>query len=211
MLHLENQKFGRLHVIERSIQKDCQGRCYLWRCRCECGEEVLVSGTQLRHGVVRSCGCLQVESRYKDFTGQIYGRLKTIAPTGEIRGHSSVWRCECSCGNVIETTMKSLRWGGKRSCGCLARETKVLQALAMQAKCGRMDGTNISLIRSKKVPVNNTTGAKGVSWHRGEKRYAARIGFKGKKYHLGYCDTIDQAVALRKQAEDILYAPYINK
>ncbi len=211
MLHLENQQFGLLRVIERSTQKDSQGRCYLWRCHCVCGKEVLVSGTQLRQKVVQSCGCLQAKSRFKDITGHIYGRLKAIAPTGEICNHSSVWRCECSCGNIIETTMKSLLWGRKRSCGCLARETKARQALAMQAKCGRVDGTNISRIRSKKVPVNNSTGVKGVSWHRAEKRYVARIGFKGQKYHLGYGDTIDQAAALRKQAEDTLYAPYIDE
>ena len=31
----------------------------LWRCRCECGTEIEVYGTQLRNGGKRSCGCLR--------------------------------------------------------------------------------------------------------------------------------------------------------
>ncbi len=34
-----------------------------WRCRCRCGEEVVVSISKLRNGNTRSCGCLRREGR----------------------------------------------------------------------------------------------------------------------------------------------------
>ena len=41
--------YGRLTVIERAENKD--GRAY-WKCRCECGKETIVSGKNLRNGLI---------------------------------------------------------------------------------------------------------------------------------------------------------------
>ena len=48
--------FGRLTVIERTDKKS--HNCYLYRCKCECGKEVLVRSDSLRGGDTKSCGCL---------------------------------------------------------------------------------------------------------------------------------------------------------
>ena len=44
-----------------------------------------------------------------DISGQRFGLLKAIEPTGEVKGTSVVWRCECQCGNVVEVTAAALR------------------------------------------------------------------------------------------------------
>lgn len=49
-----NQTFGRLTCIGPA-GNGC------WHCRCRCGGEVTVSGTDLRNGRTRSCGCLRRE------------------------------------------------------------------------------------------------------------------------------------------------------
>ena len=49
--------FGRLTVIERA-GNDNAGNA-LWRCKCECGNEVLVAGVRLKSGNTKSCGCLR--------------------------------------------------------------------------------------------------------------------------------------------------------
>lgn len=51
-------KFGRLVVIRRDGKFGSQ---IGWLCRCDCGSEVRVSGTRLRSGHTKSCGCLQRE------------------------------------------------------------------------------------------------------------------------------------------------------
>lgn len=56
---LDNQRFGRLLVITRAPNnKHNQTR---WLCRCDCGNEVVVTGGGLRIGDTRSCGCLHRE------------------------------------------------------------------------------------------------------------------------------------------------------
>jgi hypothetical protein len=59
-------KFGRLTVIEESGRTD-RGMV-IWRCICDCGNEVSIPGKSLRQNNTRSCGCLQ-----KD-TARIIGR-----------------------------------------------------------------------------------------------------------------------------------------
>lgn len=124
MRHLENQRFGRLLVIERVSGKT-------WRCLCDCGNEKFVSTFCLTSGMTRSCGCLQNESRSIDITGQSFGRLVTIEPTGKIRDNSAILKFKCDCGNECETTVQSVKWGGRKSCGCLQHEAKIQQALKL--------------------------------------------------------------------------------
>jgi hypothetical protein len=48
------QTFGHLTVLEQAASI---GGAAAWLCRCTCGEEVIVTGTALRRGNRRSCGC----------------------------------------------------------------------------------------------------------------------------------------------------------
>ena len=54
---LTGQKFGKLLVVERMSQKD-KHRHTLYRCRCDCGNEVILAGQLLTTHHTSSCGCL---------------------------------------------------------------------------------------------------------------------------------------------------------
>lgn len=56
---LSGQRFGRLFVIER-VQSNRHRRSQ-WRCRCDCGNEVIVVGYSLSNGSTKSCGCYRSE------------------------------------------------------------------------------------------------------------------------------------------------------
>jgi len=58
VLALASQRFGRLVAVERA-ERGLGG--FRWRCRCDCGNEVLVLAAKLRSGHTRSCGCLKNE------------------------------------------------------------------------------------------------------------------------------------------------------
>lgn len=60
MIDLTGRRFGKLTVLEQSGRSN-QGRVK-WRCRCDCGAEAIVSGTDLRSGQTKSCGCLRKTS-----------------------------------------------------------------------------------------------------------------------------------------------------
>lgn len=56
-MNIEGKTFGKLHVIEYShTNKHGQS---MWMCRCECGEEKMVSGSHLLNGHTTSCGCIK--------------------------------------------------------------------------------------------------------------------------------------------------------
>lgn len=67
-LDLTGQRFGALTVIERAGSHKCDtmypygppGRASFstWLCRCDCGREKVVIGTNLRSGHTKSCGCM---------------------------------------------------------------------------------------------------------------------------------------------------------
>lgn len=57
---LAGKKFGRLTVLQ-PVDTSNSKRHIIWNCVCECGKNNKVSGTDLRSGHVRSCGCLHSE------------------------------------------------------------------------------------------------------------------------------------------------------
>ena len=57
---ITGMRFGRLVVITRTAGKDTK-QSY-WLCKCDCGNEKVATGYNLRNGHTRSCGCLMVES-----------------------------------------------------------------------------------------------------------------------------------------------------
>ena len=54
--NITNKKFNKLTAI--SITSKTKNGAYRWLCKCDCGNETEVTGTDLRQGKVRSCGCL---------------------------------------------------------------------------------------------------------------------------------------------------------
>lgn len=56
---LVNQRFGKLLVLWRAKNVSDGRRSMIWECRCECGKLVAVSGSALRSGRNKNCGCLK--------------------------------------------------------------------------------------------------------------------------------------------------------
>ena len=55
-LNLVGQKFGMLTVLKESTYKNNTGRSK-WLCQCDCGDKMVASGNNLKHGKTTSCGC----------------------------------------------------------------------------------------------------------------------------------------------------------
>lgn len=76
-LNLSGQRFGRLTVIEETTHHT--NGTVRWICKCDCGNEVIVSRHNLRDGSTKSCGCWQIESRGRNKThGERHTRLYKI-------------------------------------------------------------------------------------------------------------------------------------
>ena len=127
---LTGQKFGRLTVIEKTDKRD-SSRCIIWRCKCDCGKETLVSSSSLTRGHTKSCGCYNRDisslKNTKDLLGQRFGRLTVIEKTNQRDGRAVQWKCKCDCGNIVIVTGSSLTRGNTQSCGCYNRDMSFLK------------------------------------------------------------------------------------
>lgn len=120
--NLTGERFGKLTVIERAENKiTLKGQSKtVWKCHCDCGNEVNVLASSLGRGNTKSCGCYSVEyankNKYIDLSGQKFGKLTVLRRT-RMKDRNSYWLCRCECGAEKEVSMVALRHGQK-SCGC---------------------------------------------------------------------------------------------
>lgn len=109
IVDITGKKFNMLTVICRDGKK---GRDLLWRCKCDCGKEILVRGTNLKKGSPKSCGCLNKK------VGKKIGRLLVLEQKDK-NDKGYIWYCECDCGNFVNRTTEYLtKQKEKASCGC---------------------------------------------------------------------------------------------
>ena len=62
-IDITGSKYGRLTVVSRA---ENIGGKPAWLCSCKCGVETIVSGSSLRQGLTRSCGCYRKEVSCKN-------------------------------------------------------------------------------------------------------------------------------------------------
>ena len=86
---LTGQNFGRLIVIKR-VENDKSGN-HRWLCRCDCGKEKVIRGSDLKNGHTKSCGCLKIK----------HGHTKNGKPDGIYKSwHDIIQRCtNPNCSN----------------------------------------------------------------------------------------------------------------
>lgn len=120
--------YGYLTVIERAPNNK-DGRA-MWKCKCKCGNEIIVLGKHLRSGNTKSCGCYQREratesnlARGGDLTGKRFGKLVVLHEESFVTDsngkHRRLWRCQCDCGNTCLVQHQYLTYGDTKSCGCI--------------------------------------------------------------------------------------------
>ncbi len=196
--NLVQQRFGRLTAIEPTQQRTSYGNV-IWRCACDCGTFIDVSGCNLVRGYTKSCGCLTAER--KDISNRRFGNLLTLYPDSDKKTDRTKWICRCDCGNICTVSISNLRNGHTKSCGCLANmEHRTL-----------IEGTCLELIASPYIPQNNCSGVKGVSYYSRTNSWVATLTFQGRNYYLGRYETVEEAARARCEAEKTIVWPFLEK
>lgn len=118
-IDLTDRKFGKWTVLKR-VSSD-KPRTH-WLCQCECGNESILTGGNLRSG--NSNQCKNCSTGFKDLTGQKIGKwtvLKHISHPSHPK-----WLCRCECGTesvVLSFTLKNGRSKGCPECRVHPMET----------------------------------------------------------------------------------------
>lgn len=141
-----------------------------------------------------------------DLTGQKFGKLTVLGPAENI-GDRTAWLCQCDCGRRAVIKTCHLRSGHTSSCGCLSTRETPESALGLTY----IDGTCVEMLAARTVRKNNTSGVPGVNWRARRHQWRAEICFKGKRYYLGSYGKFEDAVKARKQAEEELFDPFLEK
>lgn len=120
-----------------------------------------------------------------------FGRQEVIA-NSDHKGYVIV---QCDCGNLHEIRKDSLT--GKHralSCGCLRKE--MTSDLGKNKQLRNM---------SDKPNKRNKIGIKGISYDEKHDIYVPHICANYKKYYLGRYKDLNEAIKVRKQAEEELF------
>lgn len=115
-IDLTGEKFGLLTVVKEVLSNTCRRK---WLCKCECGNETVVTTGDLRSGHTKSCGCLRHRENAQDLTGLTFGKLRVIKRVGTSNSRKAMWQCKCECGKRTIVRSSDLLSGNTKSCGCL--------------------------------------------------------------------------------------------
>lgn len=155
--NLLNTRVGRLTIIENLPSKNNSRQ---WKCLCDCGNEIIANTTTLNNNKIKSCGCviydwvwdwlkkgkikadktINIDKPLNTLVGLYFGHLHIIEKT-QFRDSSKniMWKCECDCGNIINTSLPHLRLG-KTSCGCDSKKkySEAISKIKIGDKFGKL-------------------------------------------------------------------------
>ena len=103
-------------------------------CTCACGAKTEFPAQPVRHGEIKSCGCLSKKSKPVD-PGAVFSRLTVL------RWEGKTCFCRCACGREVSVETKSLKSGNTQSCGCLSAirsRERSLQHTPVGSQFGRL-------------------------------------------------------------------------
>jgi len=139
-----------------------------------------------------------------DITNWVFGQLTAIRPSDKREGRSIRWKCRCNCGGIVYRSHHSLKAGGDHaSCGCLLPQIRKEQK---RNPIRHIDETNTANLKSTTCR-DNPGSVHGVCFISERNMWQAEISFKHKQYYLGLFSSKEEAVAILKSADQILYQP----
>lgn len=210
---LTGLRIGKLTVLEPTEERIRSA--VVWRCRCDCGNEILIESRRLKPGVVYSCGCEKAPADdmkeltscgcgktppLKDWVGKRFGMLTVLSYARKEKGFH-IWHCRCDCGREVDVRQSNLQSGWTKSCGCQRDPGRNLHY---------KDGTCLELLRPDLMYRTNTSGVKGVYYSKTRGKWIAQIMFRNKCYYLGGFDTIEDAAEARREAEKQFFGKHIQ-
>jgi hypothetical protein len=192
------QKFGKLLVINQAGRNELKK--VLWKCRCDCGNEISIVAGSLVTGNTTSCGCVIPNFKHGGWKNASY----------------NTWRAMVRrCNNPKDKDYK--RYGGAGVTVC----DRWLEYINFVADMGEpigdetLDRINVYgnyepsncrwagikvQNRNVKISANSKTGVIGVSiTHTG--KYMAKVTVGKKAYYSKCFNTIEEAALARKELE----------
>ena len=226
---LTGQRFGKLVVIKRVENNDRNQ--VRWLCQCDCGNTHITISHSLTKGLCRSCGCLQQEAIEKnqqrkynnyDLLGE-YGigyTLKGEEFYFDIEDYDKIknycWHINTD-GYVVTTinqTHSKIKMH-RLVMDVINNHNVNVDHIYHNKNDNRK--SQLRLVTNSQNQYNtilskdNTSGYKGVYWHKKHNQWEALISYNKKQIYLGLYDNIEDAIKARQQAEIKYFGEYRYK
>lgn len=212
---LTGKRFGKWTVLAPSEKP------YYYKCRCDCGKTRDVYASSLRLGKSHSCQSCANRGQNPAMTetalrkakkkeGHVINGWKVLEVLPEKRSGCFLCRAICpKCGKEVIVKLSKL-FMIQHCAACnrdIGEKTEAIHGATYA------DGSSLVSIRARtngRINKNSTSGANGVSKDK-HGHWRAYINFRRKQYHLGSYNTVEEALEARKEAEELVYAPYLKE
>lgn len=221
------QKYGRLTVIEDLgifLKDGTSTKRHYYKCRCDCGNEVVAVGSRLGNGHTTSCGCYSKEvsskigmsiRKYNDY--YVYENIVFV----KFSNCNEYFLCDL---DDWEKLKEHCWYKSSDGYAMSSHNGKTIIFHRLVTNCpdglipdhiylvssGVCDNrkSNLRIATRKENTWNhtlychNTSGYNGVSFHKGINKWTAYITYNGKRIHLGHFNTKEEAYQARLKAEE---------
>lgn len=215
---ITGNRYGRLVVVceaEKDPSRKHRGK--LWKCLCDCGNEVIVRADSLKTvqtGTgVKSCGCLQRDRTKESQTKHGFCGTRLYIEWANLKNrcwyptHPSYQRYGGKGINICEEWLDfeafkdwALSSGYSDS---LTLDRIDNDGMYEPSNCRWVSATIQSF--NKGIAAKNNTGVTGVRFRKDRNAYVAFIGVDKKQVHLGTFKTLEEARHARAEAEARYY------
>lgn len=203
-IDLAKERFDWLVVIKES-GRSSRGEI-MWECCCDCGNTVIARSSSLRCGHTKSCGCYNDQVRKspkthglcRDALYCVWGNMISRCYNQDRIGYANYGgRGITVCDEWKRNAKKFIDWAKKHGW------QKDLQIDRFDNEQGYSPSNCRFVIRSKNslntrlLQARNTTGFRGVRWHKRAKKYTANLQLNKKNYYFGLFLTAIEAARAR--------------
>lgn len=206
-----------IHQVDDYVAPDGR-RAAQWLCKCSCeeGNYIIAIGSKIKHGKVKSCGCMSKEARFTNKLNEYdYSREYGV-------GFCSNTKSEFYFDWEDFDKIKDFSWyehviGSYHVLKAYDNNTNKKICMAQLIKGYYCDHKNRNPLDNRKENLrdataqenarnrtrqsNNTSGFVGVSWHKQSQRWTAYIKVNGENIYLGRFANKDDAIIARLNAE----------
>ena len=205
------QTFNRLKILDLYYEQVGKSKIAFFTCVCSCAEKTIKSirAASVVREHAKSCGCYDKERR------------KTHGMSG-----TPIYQCYLDifqrCYNENAANFNKYGAKGRKVCECISSFEVWFEHVSKLENYGekgytidRIDNYGIYCIctnnlrwatkeeqtLNRGIQSNNKTGFVGVHYDKSRNKYVACLGQGGKTVFRKRCDTLDEAIEARKQAE----------
>lgn len=230
-------RFGSLVVIKRIDKPDNKTRGIFWLCRCDCNPEkdVIKTSSNLLYDKSTSCGCMTGYNISKTKRSIEYrtrnNKYNTYDLTGEYGIGYTTKGEEFYFDLEDYDLIKGYYWSFNKNkyvyAYCFGYKNRILMHRLIMNVTNKQDfvdhikhiqydnrKSQLRVVNNQKNMLNRSvyndskSGVTGVTWDSEKNLWRSRIINNGYRIHLGYYEDINEAIIVRKEAEEKYFGEY---